>query len=60
MEGSKQENDSSAEENMYLDMIMETSIKKDKAQPKDKSGKGGYKLNLSADLMGSSTSPLYS
>jgi len=54
MESSRSGIDSSAEENLYLDMIIETSFKKNKAQQKERSGKGSYKLNLSADLMSNS------
>ena len=52
MEGSSSKSDSSSDENQYLDMIIESSLKKSKASSKEKSSKGNYKLNLSADLMG--------
>ncbi len=42
---------SSDEENKYLDLIIETSLKNPRPQSKDKPSKGNYKMNLSADLM---------
>ncbi len=59
MEGSSSKSDSSGEENQYLDMIIESSLKKSKASTKEKSSKGNYKLNLSADLMGANSSKAF-
>ena len=42
---------SGEEENQYLNMIIQSNIKKNVSASKDKSDKGNYKLNLSMDLM---------
>jgi len=52
MEGSSSLSDQSSEENQYLERIIETSLQKSKNPTKEKTSKGNYKLNISADLLG--------